>query len=141
VAATWAVRASLAAMGYAPGMSLPPDDVVLLEASVEIEIETRAAADAPAHRTIVWIATDGAETYIRSVRGARARWYREATERPEVTIHAPGRRIAARAVPAADETSIARASAALERKYAGDPDLPSMLLPETLDTTIRLEPA
>jgi hypothetical protein len=128
-------------MGYAPGMSLPPDDVALLEASVEIEIETRAAADAAAHRTIIWVVTDGSDVFVRSVNGARARWYREATAWPEVALHADGRRIAARALPAADGSSVARTSAALERKYAGDPDLGSMLVPEILDTTIRLEPA
>jgi hypothetical protein len=128
-------------MGYAPDMSLPPDDVALLAAAVEIEIETRADRDAPAHRTIVWVVTDAADVFVRSVNGARARWYREATTRPEVTVHAAGRRIAARVVPAADEPSIARTSAALERKYAGDPDLPSMLVPEILETTLRLEPA
>jgi hypothetical protein len=34
---------------------------------------------------------------------------------------------------------VARTSAGLERKYAGDPATPSMVRDEILDTTLRLE--
>jgi hypothetical protein len=122
-------------------MTLSADDVAVLAATEEIEIETRAAAGAPVHRTIIWVVTDGSEAFIRSVLGTRARWYREAAAFPEVVIHAAGRTIPARVALATDPASVARASAALERKYPGDEGLPPMLLPETFETTLRLEPA
>jgi hypothetical protein len=128
-------------MGYAPGMPFAPTDLAALEAAVEIEIETRAAADAPSHRTIIWVVTDGPEAFVRSVRGETARWYREAVAHPGVVLRTGSRALPARAIPAPDPVSIARTSAGLERKYAGDPDLAPMLVPSVLPTTLRLEPA
>jgi hypothetical protein len=43
-------------------------------------------------------------------------------------------------VPATDADSVARVSAALERKYDGDPAAKSMVRDEILDTTLRLDP-
>jgi hypothetical protein len=43
------------------------------------------------------------------------------------------------AVPAGDATSVERTSDALSRKYRGR-SLEMMLLPKTLDTTLRLDP-
>ena len=54
-----------ARMGYAPAMPFAPADLAALEAAEEIEIETRAAADAPVHRTIIWVVTDGADAFVR----------------------------------------------------------------------------
>jgi len=52
-----------------------------------------------------------------------------------------GRRLPAVAIPAGDPDSVARASAALSAKYAGDPATASMVRQEILATTLRLEPA
>ena len=122
-------------------MHLAADEVARLEAAVEIEIETEADPSSPTHRTIVWVVTDGPDVFLRSVRGATGRWYREATANPQVGVIVDGHRIPARVVPANDADSIARTTAALQRKYAGDPDLYTMLVPGVLDTTLRLEPA
>jgi hypothetical protein len=128
-------------MGYAPVMPFPPDELAVLSETEEVEIETRAATDAPVHRTIIWIVTDGSEAFVRSVRGARGRWYREAVAHPEVVIHAAGRRLAARAVPAADPRSIERTNQGLRGKYEGVSGFREMLEPDVFDTTLRLEPA
>jgi hypothetical protein len=122
-------------------MPFAPADLAVLSEAVEIEIETRAAADAPLHRTIIWVVTDGPDAFVRSVRGGIGRWYREAMSNPEVTVLAADRTLPARAVPAPDPASVARASAALRRKYEGVPGLRPMLVPEALTTTLRLEPA
>jgi hypothetical protein len=127
-------------MGYAPAMPFAPADLAVLDATAEIEIETRAAADAPLHRTIIWVMTDGPDAFIRSVRGSVARWYREAIAHPDVVVHAGGRTFPARVVPAPDADSVARTSAALVRKYTGVDGLPEMLVPDTFPTTLRLEP-
>ena len=80
-------------------MRFEPGELALLAATEEIEIET-AAADGPAHRTIIWVVVDGDDAFIRSVHGRSARWYREATAHPEVTVHVGGRALPARVVPA-----------------------------------------
>jgi hypothetical protein len=128
-------------MGYAQVMPFSTGDLAMLAETEEVEIETRAAPDAPVHRTVIWIVTDGQDAFVRSVRGARGRWYREAVAHPDVALHAAGRRIPARAVPANDPNSIERTSAAFNRKYARDPAVRAMIKPDTLDTTMRVEPA
>jgi hypothetical protein len=128
-------------MGYAPAMPFAPADLAALEAAEEIRIETRAAADAPVPRTIIWAVTDGPDAFIRSVNGTSARWYREAIAHPELTVHAGATILQARAVPATDPDSIARTSAALVTKYTGIDGLKEMLVPDVFDATLRLEPA
>jgi hypothetical protein len=121
-------------------MPFKPDDLELLAHEEEIRIETRAV-DGSIHRTIVWVVVEGEDVFVRSVRGPRGRWYREALADPDVGIHVDHRRLAARAIHARDPESVGRASAALERKYAADPALRTMIRPNTLETTLRLEPA
>jgi hypothetical protein len=122
-------------MGYADQMRFEPADLALLAETEEIEIET-ARPGGPSHRTTIWIVVDGDDAFVRSVRGSRGRWYREA-----VANHVGDRALPARAVPATDPSSVQRASDAYARKYGEDPAMPSMLKPEILDTTLRLEPA
>jgi len=115
-------------------------DLATLAAVEEIEIETHSA-DGDAHRAIIWpLVRDGA-VLIRSYRGPGARWYREALADPAVVLHVDGRGLAGRAVPAHDEATIKACSAALRKKYRGDPSLGSMLRPAVLDTTLRVDPA
>jgi hypothetical protein len=113
-------------------------DLAALAAVEEIEIETRSATG-ETHRTIIWPAVGEGTVYIRSYRGAGARWYREATVDPNVGILLEGRRLAARVVPATDPASVTACSAAFRRKYAGDPSMGAMVRPEVLETTMRVE--
>lgn len=119
-------------------MPFSPDDLAVLDREEEVRIETRAA-DGTVHQTIIWVVVDGDDVFVRSVRGERGRWYREAVADPDVAVHVDGRRLPARAIPAADPDSIARTSAALDRKYGRDPAIATMVRPDVLDTTIRLE--
>ena len=127
-------------IGYAAAMSFSTEDLAAIDRAEEVRVETQAPGG-PVHRTIIWVVVDDGEVFIRSYRGPDARWYREALVQPSVALHVDGRRIAARAVPAADPRSIERTSAALVRKYPGDPATPKMNRPEVLDLTLRLEPA
>jgi hypothetical protein len=121
-------------------MSFATDDLQRLAAAEEVEIETQAP-DGPVHRTIIWVVVDDSETFIRSVNGHRARWFREATANPALALHVDGRRLPVSAIPATDPDSIERISAALTTKYAHDPtSLASMLEPDMLDANFRLEP-
>ena len=127
-------------MGYAGLMRFAPDELALLADTEEIEIET-ARPDGQTRRTIIWIMVDGDDVFVRSVNGAGARWYREATANPSVTIHAGTRALQARTIAAPDADSVARVNDALERKYSGITGLREMLVPDTFETTLRVEPA
>ena len=114
-------------------------DLELIDRTKEVRIET-AKAGGPIHRTIIWVVVDGGDVFVRSAYGPDARWYREATTNPDVSLLVGGRRFDARAVPASDD-EIVRMSAGLERKYAGDPATRQMNRPELLPLTLRLEPS
>jgi hypothetical protein len=117
-----------------------PEDLELLAQEEEVDIETWSTAGR-SRRTTIWIVVVGGIPYVRSVRGTRGRWYRDLRAEPHGAIHAAGRRIAFTAVPADDEASIAACSAGFQEKYARDPAVTSMVRPNTLGTTLRLEPA
>jgi hypothetical protein len=114
-----------------------PDRV---EGAREVDIETRRADDAPAHRTTIWAVVEDGDVYVRSYRGATGRWYREITSNPSAVLHVEGEAVPVRAVPATDPESVERASAGYLRKYGDSSVVDSMVRDEVLDTTLRLEP-
>jgi nitroreductase len=117
------------------------DTLARLDAAYEIEIETRAGPEGPVHRTPIWIVVEDGLVFIRTVRGPRSRWYREAVAQPGVVLVVGDERIAARIAPAAARRAVGLCSFGLARKYAGDPSLPEMLAPDVLDTTLHVGPA
>jgi hypothetical protein len=114
-------------------------DLRLIDRTLLVEIETRAPGG-PTHRTIIWAVVEDGVVYVRSHRGATARWYREAIADPNVVLHVEDRSLALLAVRAPDPNSVRACNVGLERVYVGSPDLPSMLVPEIFDCTLRLEP-
>jgi hypothetical protein len=120
-------------------MSFSIQDLALLEAAEEIEIETQAPEN-ESRRTVIWVVVDGNDAFVRTVRGTGSRWFRDVVANPAVAIHVNGKRLPASAIAATDPDSIDRASAGYRRKYSGDSAVKSMVRPEVLDTTLRLEP-
>lgn len=125
-------------MGYAWSMGFSQDELDVIDRTDEVEIET-TGAEGVTNRTIIWAVVDDGDVFIRSYRGPNARWYREALANPAVALHVDGQRLPATAVLAADPASIERCSAGILRKYANDPAAASMVRPEVLDLTLRLE--
>ena len=123
-------------------MTFGESDLATLAAAEEIRIETRSPAGTE-HRTIIWVAEHDGTIYIRSVNGAGARWYREATaaDAGDAAVHVDGRRIPVRLTAATDPASIEACSDGLRAKYKADYSLQSMLMDGVLDTTLRVEPA
>jgi hypothetical protein len=121
-------------------MAFNAEDLALIDRTREVRIET-SMPDGEAHRTIIWVVVDGGDVFVRSYQGAQARWYREALANPSVVLHVGDRRLPARVAHVTDPEWIARTSAALERKYAGDPATRRMNRAEVLDLTLRLESA
>ncbi|HVM29258.1 MAG TPA: DUF2255 family protein [Candidatus Limnocylindrales bacterium] len=117
-----------------------PGTLELLDRTREVQIVT-TRPDGKRPSTTIWVVVDDGEPYIRSYRGDRALWYRDALERPDgVELQVAELRLPVRPVPATDDLSVARCSSALERKYACDPSTPAMVGEAVIDTTLRLEP-
>jgi len=119
-------------------MSFRSEDLHDLAVAHEVRIETHTARDTT-RSTIVWIVVDEGQVLVRSVLGARGRWYQEALANPNVVIDDSGRRLEARAVPLGDAASTRRVSEALGRKYPPGTGLDEMLEPEALTANLLLE--
>jgi hypothetical protein len=123
--------------------SFDRETLQLLDETQEVRIETRRDEDAPVHRTIIWVVTVDGDVFVRSVRGDRGRWYREVSANPSAALHVGERRIPVRAAPVTDETTVEAVSEAYWSKYGRTLPGPTraMVRPETLPTTLKLEPA
>jgi hypothetical protein len=107
-------------------------------AAREVEIETRA--DGRRYRTIIWVVTVGDDVFVRSVRGDAGKWYQRAVANPEVALLLGDQRANFVAIGVADDDSVERVSAGFRDKYRPSPSVESMVHPDVLHTTMRLEP-
>ena len=123
--------------------SFDPDTLRLVDETKEVRIETSRDEDAPVHRTTIWAVTVDGDVFVRSVYGERGRWYREIRANPNAALHVGDDRIPARAVPVTDGATVEAVSEAYQNKYGrtSPGSTRAMLQPETLPTTLRLEPA
>jgi|SRR5215204_864607 hypothetical protein len=111
-----------------------------IDSAREVEIETRRGEGAPVHRTIIWAVVDDGDVFVRSLRGASGRWYRELMSDPAAAVlHTQHEEFPVQAVQANDPDSVERTSEALRRKYSDSRSLASMLADDILDTTVKLE--
>ena len=107
----------------------------------EVVVETAALDGGSPHATIIWIVVDDTgRALVRSYRGSRARWYREAVAAGRGAIVLGNVRVPVRFEIATDPDRIASCSVELERKYEGDPSTPAMVRAEVLDTTLEVLP-
>ncbi len=118
-------------------MSLTAEQLQEIADAREVVIETRRGDRVIG--TVIWVVVGGDDVYVRSVRGESGRWYQRAVADPDVAVRVGAARLEFRAVAANDLDSVESASEALREKYRGR-SLENMLLPETLGTTLRLEP-
>ena len=121
---------------------LPGDVLAVLRDAREVQIETRPAPDVPPHRTIIWVVVDDQDrAFIRTVRGASSRWYREALAAGTVGILVDGQRIEVGVEHVDDDDRIEACSQAMRVKYkTSRASLAAMLLPVVLPTTLELHP-
>jgi hypothetical protein len=111
-----------------------------LETVREVDIETSRSPEAPTRRKPIWIVVEGGEVFVRSLRGAGGRWYRDLRANPEGTLHVEGEAVPVRAIDASDPESVERATAGLRRKYPPSRSLDSMVRDDMIEATLRLEP-
>jgi len=111
-----------------------------LHTTDEVDIETVNARRQP-RETTIWVVTDGKDVFIRSVRGAAGVWYREIVTRPDAALRVGGDRIPVRAVPIASGGWDAVSQLFRDKYGRREPaSTESMVQPDTLPTTLRLEP-
>ena len=119
-------------------MALSKSQLEILDDVKRVVIETRSGDRVVS--TIIWVVVDEGDVFVRSVRGDGGKWYQRVLADPEVALRVGDDRFPFRAVPAGDPESVERVSEALRRKYSPGGSLDSMLLPEVLGTTLRLDP-
>jgi hypothetical protein len=121
--------------------AFPAAVVKAFDETGEVDIETVSPTGVK-HSVKIWIVVVEGVPYVRSVRGAKGRWYRELLARGEGAIVARGKRTPVKAKHDSTKAAIDGTSEALRRKYKSSrASLASMLRPEVLDTTVRLEPS
>jgi hypothetical protein len=108
-----------------------------LRAEQEVAIRTEKH---PNSAVVIWVVVADDEVFLRSVHGARGRWYRDLAAGGPATLEFAGRRLAVQAIPATDPAAIARASREYLMKYRPSPYAQAMVKSEILSTTLRLEP-
>ena len=106
----------------------------------EVEIVTRASAEAPVHRTTIWVVAVNGRLFARTYRGPSSRWYREALAQPACELEATSRSYPMTVRPVTEGEVWQEVSEAYRTKYAGDPSTPAMLRAEVLPTTIEFRP-
>jgi hypothetical protein len=94
----------------------------------------------PTSAITIWVVVSDHDVFVRSVKGAKGRWYRDLAAGGPATLEFDGQRLATQAVPATDAASIERASREFLSKYRSSPYAASIVRPEVLPTTLRLEP-
>src|SRR5918992_3167075 len=88
-----------------------------LDGTDEVHVETSRDASSPKHETVVWAVVVDGDVFVRSVRGEKGRWYREASANPEAAIRVDERRVPVRAVHETDDAVIGKVSVAYREKY------------------------
>jgi hypothetical protein len=122
--------------------SFDTETLRLLDETEEVYIETRRDAASPEHRTIIWLVVVGGEVFVRSVRGAKGRWWREISSNPDGALHVEDNLIPVRAASATEGSTMDAVSTAIRSKYEGSAPGPTaaMVRPEVLPTTLKLVP-
>jgi hypothetical protein len=106
----------------------------------EVHVETGRGGSSG---TVIWAVVVEGDVFVRSVRGEKGRWYREASADREAILLVNDRRIPVRVVPETDAATIGKVSGAYREKYEASYPGPTaaMVREEVLATTLRLLPA
>ena len=95
----------------------------------------------PGSAITIWVVVSSTDVFVRSVRGIKGRWYRDLANGGPATLGVNSEQLAVQAVPATDAGSVERASQEFLAKYRSSPYAASIVRPEVLESTLRLDPA
>jgi hypothetical protein len=117
------------------------DDLDAIGTADELQIAPLRADGALRPYTTIWVVRAGDDLYVRSVRGRRGGWFRQALERGAARIRAGGieRDVTVADAGDADHDAIGRA---YRNKYAGYPRayVDPTITPDAIAATLRLIP-
>jgi hypothetical protein len=119
-------------------MALDPAILSALRSDREVRIHTGRKQG---RGVIVWVVVVDNAVYVRSVRGPAGKWYVAAKAAGQAALEVTGRRVPVRVTSIDDAATIDGVSQAFLHKYAGSPYAKSIVAPDTLPTTLRLDPA
>jgi hypothetical protein len=114
-----------------------PDTLRNLRELKEVRIRTEKHPDSA---VVIWVVVADDETFVRSFRGTKGRWYRDLAAGGPATLELAGGQLAVQAIVTTDPAAIDRASREYLRKYRGSPYTQAMVKDDLLQTTLRLEP-
>jgi hypothetical protein len=115
-------------------------DAETLSALREVKEVTIRTDRHPKTAVAIWVVVASDQVFVRSVYGAKGRWYRDVAAGGPASLEFGGRQLAVQAIPETDPSAIERASSEYLRKYRPSPYAQAMVKPEVLPTTLRLEP-
>ena len=110
-------------------------------AALRNDKEVRIRTGGQTKGVIIWIVAVGDDVFVRSVRGPKGKWNAAASASGEAILEVAGRSIPVCATPVRDAATIDAVSKSYLAKYAGSPYAKAMVAPDTLPTTLRLDPA
>jgi len=64
----------------------------------------------PKNAVVIWVVVADGEVFVRSVYGAKGRWYRDLAAGGAATMEFAGRRLPVQALPESDPATVAEAS-------------------------------
>jgi hypothetical protein len=111
--------------------------IASLNSAKEVRIRTSQ------HRkrgVIIWIVVAEGAAFVRSVRGPSGKWFVAAAADGHATLEVGDRQVPVRVIPIVDQDAIEAVSQAFLTKYATSPYAQSIVKPDTLPTTLRLDP-
>jgi hypothetical protein len=125
------------------GSRLDREILDAIHGTEEVRVGTSRDVSSPKHETVIWAVVVDGDAFVRSVRGEKGRWYREASANPDVVLRVDDRRVPVRAVPETEARTIEKVGEAIREKYGASYPGPTaaMLREEVLSTTLRLLPA
>jgi hypothetical protein len=101
----------------------------------EVVIRAEKHPDSP---VTIWVVAPGDDVYVRSVRAAKGRWFKDLAKGGDATLEVSGQRVPVKAVPATDPASVGRASGEYLRKYRTSPYAQAMVKPVRAASDIRM---
>jgi hypothetical protein len=114
-----------------------PASLASLRSTREVRIRTTRHKS---RGVVIWIVVADDAAFVRSVRGPTGKWFAAAAADGTATLELDGRQLPVRVFPVTDQGTIEAVSQAFLTKYATSPFAQSIVAPDTLATTLRLDP-
>src|SRR5262245_8850421 len=109
-------------------------------AALRNDEEVGIRAEGQRKPVIIWAVVVDDTAFVRSVRGPKGKWYVAVAADGKATLEVGDRQFPVTVAPATEPATIAAVSQAFLKKYATSPYAQSIVAPDTLPTTLRLDP-